>query len=341
MFPLLGSVLALVAVAHATGGTEVAVGPRVYTSVVLVRDGDTTVISVRPADAGSVPGFGGGRRAPEVHVVPDEVFDHLERATAPWMVELEEWDPCDPHWTWEVEPVTSGTYMLSGAAMDQGCALDTSRQVRVDAHELVLPVALQGERELLVHVFARQQRYEVVGRRAVFAPTDLRVRPEVRDDVTSFYAQVFDRIALPGVVVTERAYDGVPNIPPTDLRALGVAPPHDWTVTRLHLRHGPEIRQDLVFRAMPPVAGGGRSPDPDGRMVDGGPRASDVNAFRTRYVSTRAWEGPLDCEAPHRGGWGMPIIATDPDPTSPSRPLEELLIDGFGDVVPREPETLE
>ena len=126
--------------------------------------------------------------------------------------------------------------------------------------------------------------------------------------------------------------------------------PSGWTLTRLHYRYGADgLKEDLVFRAAPPVIGGRGVPDASGELAEHDAAPSSYNQFQGRYVILHRWEGSLACQSPHRGTWGGPWDGRQETFTAgsglngpvarTSRPLSELLLDGFGAVHPRQPST--
>jgi hypothetical protein len=79
----------------------------------------------------------------------------------------------------------------------------------------------------------------------------------------------------------------------------------DFVLTRLHARYGRDLKDDLVFRAAPPIVGG-REFVRDGGRLEEGAQPSGVNNFQARYAIRHHWTGPIACEKPRRGIWGGP-----------------------------------
>lgn len=83
------------------GQVDAALGNRA-TSVVLMRDGTRTVLSMRndysgpPADFAMIVPVPVVLRAGDVKTLPHDIFDRLEQTTAPRLVEYWEEDPCTP-----------------------------------------------------------------------------------------------------------------------------------------------------------------------------------------------------------------------------------------------------
>jgi hypothetical protein len=193
-----------------------------------------------------------------------------------------------------------------------------------------------------VSILAPGQRYEVANYKNVTIPTNLDVNDAVRDRFGAFYAALFDRTLErnPGAVVTEYAWQAAtcdpcpgPTLSANDFLTLGAdvlepqqqiaapVPPStggrpmpvrrrvgmgfgsDLVLTRLHARYGRDIKDDLVFRAAPPIVGG-REFVRDGGKLEEGAQASSINNFQGRYAIRHRWTGPVACAKPRRGIWG-------------------------------------
>ncbi len=198
-----------------------------------------------------------------------------------------------------------------------------------DSPNFTLPVRLGlinagAVQDLIVHVLARGDRYEVANYANIAIPTNIDVHERTRDAFGQFYAALFDRVSAqhPGAVVTEYAWSvtkcdpcPAPPLDEVELATLGAdvlpapAPKpgvpegfvEPFAITRLHARYGREnLGQDMVFRSAPPIVGGlDASP-----WADYGPPTED--RFQARYVIRHPWEGPIDCANPNRGVWGPP-----------------------------------
>jgi hypothetical protein len=212
-----------------------------------------------------------------------------------------------------------------------------------DTETFSLPVRLglmnsSGTQDLLVHILARNQRYEVANYPNVTIPTNIDLADEAKGQFPAFYAALFDKTLEkhPGAVVTEYSWqsmscDPCPG-PPLDLNALatlgadvlpgGAAPPgqrmyrgrlppwgggmNGFVLTRLHARYAKEsLGEDLVFRAAPPIVGGREFMQTDGHLEKGA-RPDAYNNFQGRYAIRHPWTGPISCENPRRGMWGGP-----------------------------------
>jgi hypothetical protein len=95
---------------------------------------------------------------------------------------------------------------------------------------------------------------------------------------------------------------GVRPAPPMRRRWTGG---NDFVLTRLHARYGKDLKDDLVFRAAPPIVGG-REFVRDGGKLEEGAQPSSVNNFQGRYAIRHRWTGPVACAQPRRGVWGGP-----------------------------------
>ena len=200
-----------------------------------------------------------------------------------------------------------------------------------DADELALPIRLglansSGTQDLIVSILAPNQRYDVANYPNVTIPTNLDVRDAVRTDFAAFYAALFDRTLArnPGAVITEYAWQATtcdpcpgPQLGGGDFALLGsdvldgpAAKPRayggwDFVLTRLHARYGKDLKDDLVFKAAPPIVGGREMMQTGGKLEERA-RPDSVNNFQARYVIRHWWTGRIDCPKPRRGVWGGP-----------------------------------
>jgi hypothetical protein len=83
-----------------------------------------------------------------------------------------------------------------------------------DTPDFTLPVRLgllnsRGHQDVIVHILARNQRYQVANYRNTTIPTNLMVDNDVRDQFGEFYAALFDETVAqnPGAVVTEYSWN--------------------------------------------------------------------------------------------------------------------------------------
>ncbi|MCB9684208.1 MAG: DUF2330 domain-containing protein [Alphaproteobacteria bacterium] len=247
-----------------------------------------------------------------------------------------------------------------------GRAVLSPLRMHYDDEKFQLPVRLgllnsQGQQDLIVHILARNQRYEVANYENAFIPTNLRVRDDVRKDFGSFYESLFTEVARPGTVVTEYAWDAgscdpcpTPPLEESDILTLGGdiagdSNAYGYTLTRLHYRYGADgLKEDLVFKAAEPVIGGRGMPDPSGELSERGANPSGSNQFQGRYVILHRWEGEVTCKDPTRGRWGGPPDGGEQTTAAPSKlsapaaktapmALASVLVDGIPGVTPTPP----
>jgi len=199
-------------------------------------------------------------------------------------------------------------------------------RIAYDEKRFGLPVRLgmlnaRGPQDLIVHVLAKNQRYEVANKPNITIPTNLRVHDKVRDDFGGFYEAVLAHTFRrnPGAVVTEYSWlagscDPCPGpaLDGNDIATLGgdvldANNPREWTLTRMHARYTSEsLGEDFVFRTAPAVLGGRGTPDAEGRFIEETQSSSQGNQFQGRYAILHPWVGELSCEQPLRGLWGGP-----------------------------------
>lgn len=210
-----------------------------------------------------------------------------------------------------------------------------------DSNEFSLPIRLGlinsgGTQDLIVHVLAQGQRYEVANYPNVTIPTNLEVDDSTKQRFGEFYAALFDRTIerKSGAVVTEYSWDSgtcdpcpTPPLTHQDLMTLGLdvvgtkgagqGPPSrpgrfrrmprtSMVLTRLHARYQKDaVGEDLIFKAAPPIVGGREHVVSNGKLEEGA-KPGSVNNFQGRYIIRHPWEGPIKCEKPVRGRWGGP-----------------------------------
>src|SRR5215813_14584554 len=88
-------------------------------------------------------------------------------------------------------------------------------------------------------------------------------------------------------------------------RRVGMGWGMDFVLTRLHARYGRDLKDDLVFRAAPPIVGGREFVRAGGQLEEGA-QPSSINNFQGRYAIRHRWTGPVACANPRRGIWGGP-----------------------------------
>ncbi len=253
---------------------------------------------------------------------------------------------------------------VARVTFQNGRAMLSPLRVHYDSPDFSLPVRLgllnsHGRQDLIVHILAPDQRYEVSNYPNTTIPTNIRVRDSVRDRFGEFYAQLFDKTVerSHGAVVTEYSWqamgcDPCPTQPldPSELSTLGLdvmgaqgtAAQGSMVLTRLHYRYDrDDLGDDLVFRPAPAIIGGRGVPNTRGRMVER-TAPSSSNQFQGRYVILHRWAGPVACAHPQRGVWGGPPSG-DAGPVSPATdtafvsrrygtPLERLVRDPIPEI---------
>lgn len=372
------------------GSTDAPLESRAST-VVLMRDGERTVVSVRNDYRGPAADFAWvipvPGRVEQVRTLRPDAFDRIERLSAPRLVELVERNPCgagrarprgdagspeqeapairaeaqaaDPVEVVILDAEESAAlgpwlrrrgYRPDPAALAMARAyaesghrfvvarVDASRLQLVDGRaalpplrfhyrsgELVMPMRLgrvgaRGPQDLVIHVLARGQRYEVANRADVLAPTNLVMYPSARERFGEVYATILDRVLRrhPGAVVTEYAWPADRCDPPCLTGGLGAADldalgrdvigrgASGFVLTRLHTWISGPTGSDLVLGPAAPIAGGRGRPTRAGSLAQRIDRRVHANAFQARYTILHAWSGPTACASPSRGRWGAP-----------------------------------
>ncbi|MDP3506217.1 MAG: DUF2330 domain-containing protein [Myxococcales bacterium] len=201
-----------------------------------------------------------------------------------------------------------------------------------DSEKFELPVRLglinaKEKQDLIVHILARNQRYEVANLPNVTIPTNVDLAPSAKSEFPFFYVSLFDRTLAknPKAVVTEYAWqatscDPCPTSPlaAADFATLGAdvtptkwseedqwKPEKQFVLTRLHARYDKtSLGEDLVFRAAPPIVGGREFMNEKG--LEQGSKPDGVNNFQARYAIRYPWKGKVECKDPQYGRWGGP-----------------------------------
>jgi hypothetical protein len=208
---------------------------------------------------------------------------------------------------------------------ERGMATLSPLRFHYDTETFSLPIRLgllnsAGVQDLIVHVLARGQRYEVANYDNVVIPTNLDVKDAAKSRFGAFYAALLDHTLAekPRAVITEYAWDTyscdpcpTPPLDREDLAAFGVEVLSEsrdkydgFVLTRLHARYEKDaLGADLVFRAAPPITGGREIYDAKG-VLERGIGYGPTNNFQARYAVRHPWGGAIVCAEPHRGKWG-------------------------------------
>ncbi|MEW5742768.1 MAG: DUF2330 domain-containing protein [Myxococcota bacterium] len=204
-----------------------------------------------------------------------------------------------------------------------------------DSEKFELPVRLglinaKEKQDLIVHILAKNQRYEVANYPNVTIPTNIDLAPSAKSEFPFFYVSLFDRTLAktPNAVVTEYAWQATgcdpcpgPALDQADVLTLGGdtlkdANAWEFVLTRLHARYDKtSLGEDLVFKAAKPIVGG-REFLKDGKALETGAVESSMNNFQGRYAIRYPWTGPVTCAQPRYGRWGGPPGEKKPAPTA-------------------------
>jgi len=102
---------------------------------------------------------------------------------------------------------------VSKVHFENGQAMLSPLRFHYDSETFSLPVRLglvnsSGTQDLLVHILAKNQRYEVANYPNVTIPTNIDLADEAKGQFPAFYAALFDKTLEknPGAVVTEYAW---------------------------------------------------------------------------------------------------------------------------------------
>ncbi len=230
--------------------------------------------------------------------------------------------------------------------MEKGMAMLSPLRFHYDTEKFSLPVRLglansAGTQDLIVHILARRQRYDLANYKNVTIPTNIDIDESAKAQFPAFYAALFDRTLESNLdsdkrppVVTEYSWDAStcdpcpgPALRPADIATLGgdtlVAPGeretwamyNGFVVTRLHARYSKDqLAEDLVFKTADPIMGGREIYRQKGASreatLETGAEPGGVNNFQGRYAIRHPWTGPIQCEKPVRGRWGGPPAGT-------------------------------
>lgn len=191
-----------------------------------------------------------------------------------------------------------------------------------------------GKQDVIVYLLARGKRMESANLVNATIPTNVDVQPETVTAFPAFYAALFDATLARNKTATsvlEYAWSaGGCGAPCTDapLTAAEISKlggdevfekfdPQELVLTRLHTRIDAEtLKEDIVFRAADPIAGGGEA-DPGAES-----KVSPVNVFQARYAVRNPWKGDIACAKPVRGNWVPSRSHQATDLASPKRDVQ-------------------
>ena len=238
---------------------------------------------------------------------------------------------------------------------DDGKVVLSPLRFHYDSKDFSLPVRLgllnsSGTQDLLVHILAKNTRYQTANYENVTIPTNLDVAESAIGQFGGFYTALFDQVLRKHKrsVVTEYAWDASscdpcpsPPLTQSELATLGAdvidgktknviatspsggarpslkrrrwRPRSGFVLTRLHARYTKDdLGEDLVFRKAKAIAGGREFRR--GKDLEQGAQDAPVNNFQARYAIRHPWKGEIKCDNPRRGIWGGPPGGAKPTP---------------------------
>ena len=218
---------------------------------------------------------------------------------------------------------------VSKVTFKDGMAMLSPLRFHYDSEKFELPVRLglinaKDKQDLIIHILAKNQRYEVANFPNATIPTNIDLVPSAKNEFGPFYVSLFDRTLKqnPGAVITEYAWqatscDPCPTAPLTESDMLTFGsdvlpvkagdpynPASGFVLTRLHARYDKtSLGEDLVFKAAKGLEGG-REFDREQEGLRQTAVASDYNNFQGRYAIRYPWTGEVKCTDPLWGVWG-------------------------------------
>jgi hypothetical protein len=183
---------------------------------------------------------------------------------------------------------------LKKVKREGGRAVLSPLRFHYDTDTFQLPVRLgllnaRGPQDLIIHILARNQRYEAANLPNATIPTNVEVKDEVKARFPEFYAALFDATLAknPKAVVTEYSWDAGscdpcpgPTLQGADFLTLGAA-------------LFPRRRQGAVQRRQPrpgrPDAGLLQAAGADGRVAHRPYSASALSALPATRAASAAW----------------------------------------------------
>ena len=157
---------------------------------------------------------------------------------------------------------------------ENGMAVLSPLRFHYDSEKFALPIRLglvnaKGTQDLIVNILAPNQRYEVANYPNVTIPTNIDVKPSVKDEFRDVLRGAVRRDAreAPGrgrhrvrvagddAAIRARARRSTERLVTLGADVLPTAPGHagdyrtrHFVLTRLHARYGKDLKDDLVFR---------------------------------------------------------------------------------------------
>jgi hypothetical protein len=218
---------------------------------------------------------------------------------------------------------------VSKVQFKDGMAMLSPLRFHYDSEKFELPVRLglinaKEKQDLIVHILAKNQRYEVANFPNATIPTNIDLVPSAKNEFGPFYVSLFDRTLAknPGAVITEYAWqatscDPCPTAPLTEADMLTFGsdvlpvkagdpfnPASGFVLTRLHARYDKSsLGEDLVFRAAKGIEGG-REHDRAAEGLRQTAIDSNYNNFQGRYAIRYPFTGAVTCTDPLWGVWG-------------------------------------
>ena len=218
---------------------------------------------------------------------------------------------------------------VTKVSFKDGMAMLSPLRFHYDSEKFELPVRLglinaKDKQDLIIHILAKNQRYEVANFPNVTIPTNIDLVPSAKNEFGPFYVSLFDKTLAknPGAVITEYAWqatscDPCPTAPLTegDMLTLGsdvlpttpsdpYNPANSFVLTRLHARYDKSsLGEDLVFRAAKGIEGG-REFDKEAEGLRQTAIESSYNNFQGRYAIRYPFTGAVTCTDPLWGVWG-------------------------------------
>jgi hypothetical protein len=197
-----------------------------------------------------------------------------------------------------------------------------------DTEKFSLPVRLglinaKGAQDLIVHVLARNQRYEVANYKNVTIPTNIKRRGATSRSASPSSTppsstRPWRRTPAPSSPSTPGTPAPATPAPAprssgrtTSSRfgadALDSKNPSGFVLTRMHARYTRITLEKIsCSRRRRPSIGGRGTPNQKADFDEKGSSPGGNNNFQGRYAILHRWEGEAKCDNPQRGIWGGP-----------------------------------